>query len=127
MARAYKAAGPFTVPMYLLTPTEARVQGAVQKTWPQIPEAGNTAPENPPPLIWGSFRTFGGSESSRDGVYTIVDTATIDTWWRPDITAACRIVLAETGDQYDIIADPEDIERRHQYMQLKVRKVGGKA
>lgn len=127
MARAYKAAGPFTVPMYLLIPTETRVQGAAQKIWPQIPEAGKPAPENAPPLIWGSFRTFGGSESSRDGVYTIVNTATIDTWWRPDITAACRIALAEIGDQYDIIADPEDIERRHQYMQLKVRKVGGKA
>ena len=137
MARAFKAAGPFTVPMYLLIPTETTVQGAVKKTFPAIPEPEQTPTPAPngakaalnvdpdPPLIWGSFRTFGGTEAPRDGVYSIINTATIDTWWRPDITAACRIALAETGEVYEIIADPEDIDRRHQYMQLRVRRTGG--
>ena len=76
--------------------------------------------------IFGSFRTFGGTESMQDGVYTIVDTAVVDTWYRPDITADCQIYLCDSGQTYDIVSDPEDIDFRHQYMQFKVKKAGGK-
>ena len=38
-----------------------------------------------------------------------------------------RIYICETGQAYDVLGDPEDIEMRHQYLQIKVRKVGGKA
>jgi head-tail adaptor len=60
-------------------------------------------------------------------VIEIDATATIDTWYRPDIKADCRILLCDTEQMYDIISEPEDIDMRHQFLQFKVRKVGGKA
>lgn len=115
----YKPAMPFNVAMKLLVPIGSeRVQGAVKKVF--------TAPAASE-LIFGSFRTFNGTENIKDGVYTIINTAVIDTWYRPDITADCRIYLCDTGQTYDIISDPEDIDFRHQFLQFKVQKLGGKA
>ena len=67
-------------------------------------------------------------ETTANGVYSVEDTATIETWYRPDITAACRIVLAnDTTAVYEIVGTPEDIEMRHQFMQIRVRRVKGGA
>lgn len=118
MARNYKPSAPFNVPMKLLVPTTTQAYGVAQK--------GFTTPENSE-LFFGSFRTFGGTENLKDDVYTIINTAVIDTWYRPDIKADCQIYLCDTGQTYDIISDPEDIDFRHQYLQFKVQKVGGKA
>lgn len=117
MAR-FKPSAPFTVAMKLLVPTEERIQGAVKKTF--------TAPYESA-LFFGSFRTFGGTENLTDDVYTIVNTGVIDTWYRPEIKANCKIYICNTGQIYDIVSDPEDIDMRHQYMQFKVRKAGGMA
>lgn len=115
---AYKPAAPFTVAMKLLVPQTSQVYGAGTKTY--------SAPSTSE-LFYGSFRTFGGTENIQNGVYTIIDTAVIDTWYRPDIKADCQIYICDNGQIYDIISDPEDIDFRHQYLQFKVRKVGGKA
>jgi SPP1 family predicted phage head-tail adaptor len=117
MARSYKPSVPFNVPMKILVPVTTQSYGVKKKTFSD-PETSE--------LIFGSFRTFGGTENVQDGVYTIIDTAVIDTWYRPDITADCQIYLCDSGQTYDIISDPEDVQFRHQYMQFKVRKVGGK-
>lgn len=114
----YKPSAPFNVAMKLLVPVTVQSYGAVKKTF--------TAPEDSE-LFYGSFRTFGGTESIRDDVYTVVNTGVIDTWYRPDITADCQIYLCDNGQIYDIISDPEDIDFRHQYLQFKVQKIGGKA
>lgn len=118
MAKNYKPSAPFNVAMKLLVPVSVSSYGAAKKTF--------TAPETSE-LIFGSFRTFGGSENIKDGVYTIENTGVIETWYRPDITADCQIYLCDNGQTYDIISDPEDIDFRHQYLQFKVRKFGGKA
>lgn len=117
MARNFKASMPFNVPMKLLVPVTVSEYGAVKKTFSD-PETSE--------LFYGSFRTFGGTEGMRDDVYTIVDTAVIDTWYRPDIKADCQIYLCDTAQVFDIISDPEDIDFRHQFLQFKVRKIGGK-
>lgn len=114
----YKPAAPFTVPMKLLVPTTTTSYGAGKKVF--------SAPEDSE-LFYGSFRTYGGTENFKDDVLTIIDTAMIDTWYRPDIKADCQVYLCENGQIYDIINDPEDIAFRHQYLRFKVRKVGGKA
>lgn len=118
MARNYKPSTPFNVPMKLLVPVTNSVYGAGKKTF--------SAPADSE-LFYGSFRTFGGTENIKDGVYTIVNTAVIDTWYRPDITADCQIYLCDNEQIYDIVSDPEDIDFRHQYLQFKVQKIGGKA
>lgn len=118
MARNYKPSAPFNVAMKLLTPVTTSVYGAGKKTFP--------APSDVTEVFFGSFRTFGGTENIKDDVYTIVNTAVVDTWYRPDIKADCQIYICDTGQIYDIISDPEDIDFRHQYMQFKVQKFGGK-
>lgn len=117
----WKPITPFVVPMKLLVPTSVQVQGALKKTFPS-PDAVSTDY-----LFYASFRTFGGTENVEDGVFTLINTATIDTWYRPDIKADCRICLCETQEIYEIISDPEDIQMRHQWLTFKVRKIGGKA
>ena len=110
---AYKPQTPFNVAMQILTPTTARVQGVAKKTFTD----GD--------IFFGAFRAFGGSEREVNDVIQVDATATIDTWYCPDITADCQIRILETGKVYEIISEPEDIEMRHQYLQFKVRKIGG--
>lgn len=114
--RKYRPAEPFNVAMRLLIPTVTTVKGVPKKTWPDPEES---------PLFYGSFRTFGGTESTVNDLFTVVDTGTIDTWYRPDFSADCRIYLSETGEIFELMASPEDINRQHQYTQLRVRKIGG--
>ena len=122
MAKRFKPSAPFNVPMKLLVPTSTSVQGVLKKVFPK--------PEDVPDetgLFFGSFRTFGGVENVEDGVFTLINTATIDTWYRPDIKADCHVYICDADQTYEIISDPEDIDMRHQYLQFKVNKVGGKA
>lgn len=114
----YKPSNPFVVPMKLLVPSTSKIQGVITKVYTTPDESA---------LFYGSFRTFGGTESVENGLLTLTDTATIDTWYRPDIKADCRVYLCDSGDEYDIIGKPENIEQRNQYLQFKVKKVGGKA
>lgn len=118
MARNFKPSVPFNVPMRLLIPAYTYVKGVEKKTFP--------APEDSP-LFFGSFRTFGGSESLSNDVYTVIATAVIDTWYRPDIKADCRIYLLEGDETFEIVNEPENIDRRNQYLQFKVRKIGANA
>lgn len=113
----FKAQMPFNVAMVLLTATESNVQGVTKKTYQAVKDGKS---------FFGSFRTFGGTESRSDDVVTLIDTAIINCWYDPDIKAECAVYICETGQTYDIIGTPEDIEMRHQYMQFKVRKAGGK-
>ena len=106
------------IPMILLKPTYRTVSGVTVKDYP-----GTDSGE----IIFGNFKTYGGTERNIDNLYTIEDTAVVETWYRPDIKADCRIYVCETGQEFDVISDPEDIDMRHQYLQFKVRKVGGHA
>lgn len=114
--RKYKAAMPFNVAMRLLTPTIATVKGVKKPTYPE-PESGI--------LFFGSFRSFGGTESTENNIYTVTDTATIDTWFRPEIKADCRIYLCDTGAVYEIKGTPENIDMRNQFLQIRVERLGG--
>ena len=108
----------FDVAMKLLTPTTTVVKGVSKKVFPD--------PKSVETVFFGSFRTYGGTENMSNEVYTVFDTAVVDTWYRPSITADCRIYVCETGEIYDVISRPENIDMRHQFMQFKVQKVGGK-
>lgn len=117
MAR-FKLSGPMSVPMVLLIPTYSKTYGVDTKTYPDISDG---IPIN------GSFRTFGGTERDVNGVYSIENTATVETWYRPDIKSACRIVLPQTGEIYEILGEPENINMRNQYLRFKVHQVKGGA
>ena len=118
MARRYNPVMLFDVPMKLLVPTSTVVKGVTKKVFPD--------PEEVTEVFFGSFRTYGGTENMSNDVYTVYDTAVIDTWYNPAITSDCRVYICETGEVYDVISRPENIGMRHQYLQFKLQKVGGK-
>lgn len=118
MARGYKPFTPFDVAMKLLVPTTTVVKGVTKKVYP--------TPESVNDVFFGNFKTYGGTENFSNDVYTIFNTARIDTWYNPTIKADCQVYICETGETYQIINEPENIGMRHQYMQFKVEKVGGK-
>lgn len=114
----YKPQTPFDAPLMLLIPNYSKAYGAETKTYPAISDGI---------LFYGSFRTFGGTERDVNGVYSIENTATIETWYRPDIKSNCRIGVIATGEVYDILGEPENINMRNQYLKFKVLQVRGGA
>lgn len=112
----YKPSFPFDTAIELLMPAYTSVKGVQVKTFPDRGERLNC-----------SFKTYGGQETNVNGVYSILDTASIETWYRPDIKADCRIKLLATGQVYEIIGKPENINMRNQFLKFKVRAVEGGA
>lgn len=113
----YRPALPFSTPMILLIPTYYTKSGGVRtKVLPDV-EKGET--------IFGTFKTYGGTEMAVDGVYSISDTAEIETWFRPDINSDCVIVLASTGAKFQILNEPENIYQRNQFLKFKVKRIKG--
>lgn len=117
MAR-FKFDEPLSVPLMLLIPTYETSYGVRKNVYPAM-ENGV--------LIFGSFKTYGGTERDSDGLYTVENTAVIRTWYRPDITSECRIGIPATGEVYDILGEPENISMRNQFLQFKVLQVKGGA
>lgn len=109
----FKPDTPYITPLELLNPTYTTVQGVTQKIYD----------EEQKETIFATFKTYGGTEQNVNGVYSVVDTANVETWYRPDITAASRVRL--NGKDYEVIGEPEDIGQRHQYLKFKVRGVKG--
>lgn len=114
----YKPSTPFSTPLMLLIPTYADTYGVPTKKYPDITDGI---------LIFGSFKTYGGTEREVNGIYSVENTATIETWYRPDIQSNCRIGVLDTGEIYDILGNPENINMRNLYLKFKVQQVKGGA
>lgn len=109
---------PYSTALIVLKPKYTKVAGVRSKTLPDLADGFK---------INASFKTYGGTERNVDGVYSIIDTADVETWFRPDITSDCVIALADTGAQYEILGEPENINRRNQFLKFKVRRIAGGA
>ena len=105
---------PFNVVLTLQTPKITTVKGSSKKSYINAGE------------IYCSFRTFGGTETTTNGALTIENTAVVDTWYNPEITADCRVITAD-GGTYEILGTPENVNMRNQYLIVKVRAVKGGA
>lgn len=116
MATAYKPALPYTVAAELLIPTYSIEKGVKVKTFPETGARLNV-----------SMKTYGGTETDVNGAFSIRDTANIETWYRPDIKADCRLKILQTGKVYEIIGSPENIDMRNQFMKFKVEAIEGGA
>ena len=110
---SYRPSEPFTTPIELLNVSEVKTVRGVDV--PVYPEKGET--------IFCSFKTYGGTESNVNGVLSVIQTANVETWYRPDITSSSRLRLG--SQTYEVMGDPEDIEQRHQFLKFKVRGVKG--
>ena len=111
----------FSTPMVLYVPELHNVNGVRQKTYSPHSEL------NP---FFGSFSSYGGTERDINGVLVVDDTAIVETWYDPAIRADCAVGLADEGAAdgeglYEIISEPENIERRGQYSRFKVRRRKG--
>lgn len=109
---SYRPSEPYCTPVELFNPTYETVKGVTKKVYPETGE-----------LIFCSFKTYGGTETTINDQLAVVDTANVETWYRPDITSASQIVLG--GKKYEVMGEPEDIEQRHQFLKFKVRGVKG--
>ena len=113
--RAYKPNTPYNVPLELLIPTyEESEYGGSRQVYPDSGE-----------LIYGSFKTFGGTDVTENGLLSVENTANVETWFRPDIKSDCRIKVLQTGEIYDILGEPENINMQNQYLKFKVTAVKG--
>lgn len=112
---SFKPHTPFNVPMFLFVPTTIKEKGSVKKQYPISGE-----------MIFCSYRTFGGTETTVNGVLSAEDTAVIETWYRPDIKADC--MLEDTaGNRFEILGTPENVNRRNQFLVFKIRAIRGGA
>lgn len=115
----FKPSLPYNVAAYLLIPKSQKIKGVLTKVYPK-PTEGE--------LFYCSFKTFGGTETNKDGVISVVDTANIETWYRPDIKSDCRICLAQEPTKlYEILGTPENINMRNQHLKFKVQAISGGA
>lgn len=78
-------------------------------------------------LIYISAKSYGGTERTVNDRYVIEDTLEVETWYRPDITSIDRIKLLDDGSYWEILNTPEDIERRHQFLKFKMKRLKGDA
>lgn len=104
---------PFNVPAMLLKRSKAKINGVNQETFAERP------------MFYCSAKSYGGTEKIVNGVYVIEDTWQIDTWYNPDFGKGDRIRFLDDNTEYEIVASPENINRRGQYMRFKVVSIGG--
>lgn len=103
-------------PVKLLIPNgSGRYNGVARPTYPSDGD-----------VIYVHWKSYGGTETTVNGVYSILDTAVITTWYRPDIAANCRI-LREDGAIYEMMSEPEDVDMSHRYLRFKVQRIKGGA
>ena len=105
-----------TTPFMRLVATSNVVLGVAKKTY-----------EPDGVVRFCNFSTYGGTDVSINGLVAVEDTAEIVAWYEHDITSADRIRILDTGADYEIIGEPENIELRNQEMKFKVRRVKGGA
>lgn len=109
----YKPKDPFTTALILQNPTTEKVKGVQVKRYSDID------------IIKCNFKTFGGTETTNNDLITVINTATIETWFRADITSESRFILE--GKPFEVLGDPEDINMRHQFLKIRVRETKGGA
>lgn len=110
----YQPRAPFNVSAQLLKPTLKKVKGVEKKIFVVDDEPFNC-----------SFVTFGGTETTVNGLTVVENTAVVETWYDPRITSDCNIRV--DGLDYEILGTPENINMRCQYMKFKVRAIKGGA
>ncbi len=116
MAKNFRPNYPFSTPMELQIPAYTQSKGVEKKTF--------TTSQTP---FFASFKAYTGTETVTNDLYTVVDTAIVETWFRPDIKADCRIKVLPTGKVYEILGAPENIDLRNQFLKFRVRAVEGGA
>ena len=104
-----------TTAMQLQIPTVTTSYGVAKKTYTD----GD--------VVMCNFKTYGGTESLENDILSVIDTAQITCWYRPDIKSDCRLKRLSDGAVFEIVGDPENLEMRNQILYFKVQRVKGGA
>ena len=109
----YKPNLPFTTPIQLLKRTLHKVNGANQPVYlPSI-------------ILFCTAKSYGGTEKIVNDIVVVEDTWLIDTCYHPDFEKGDHIRFLDDDAEYEILASPENIERKCKYMKFKVSRIGG--
>ena len=109
----YKPQLPFNVPAILLKRSMRKVNGVNQESFAEKA------------TFFCAAKSYGGTEKVVNGVYVIEDTWQIDAWYNPDFGKGDRIRFLDDNTEFEILASPENINRRGQYMRFKVVRISG--
>ena len=113
MSKQYQPQTPFNVPARHLKRKLEKVNGVNQETFTEGIE------------FFCSAKSYGGTEKTVNGVLVIEDTWVVDAWYNPDVKKGDKIRFLDDNTEYEILASPENINRRNQYMRFKVVRIGG--
>lgn len=105
---------PFTAVMGLYAPDFVTAKGSTKKKYRKIRD------------FFCSYRTFGGTEVTTNGILSVENTAVIETWYSPEFTANCRVATPD-GSMFEILGTPENINMRNQFIRFKIREIKGGA
>jgi len=111
----WKPSVPFNVPLQVLTTTTTKINGVIVKQ--------RTAGR----VFLASVRSFGGTETERDGTIAVIDTAIVNCWYNPDIASGDGILMLTDDSEWEILGTPENIEMRNQWLSFKIRRIKGGA
>ena len=111
--RSYQPSVPFSVPAMLRKRTITKVNGVNQESFTDKT------------MFYCSAKSYGGTEKIVNDLFVIEDTWQIDTWYNPDFGKGDRIRFLDDDTEYEILASPENINRRGQYMRFKVVRISG--
>lgn len=87
--------------LYVVTDYE-KVNG---KRKPIYEEANNSG-------FFAKVKSYGGTETNENGRIKIIDTIEVTCTYRPDIKYLSRIEIVSTGELYEVISKPENIDMR---------------
>jgi len=112
---AWTPTTPFNVPLQVLTTTTTKVNGVYVK---QRTEGRR---------FLASVRSFGGTETEKDGNIVVIDTAVVNCWYAPDIESGDAVRMLSDGSEWEILGTPENINNQSQWLSFKIRRAKGGA
>lgn len=113
MAKQYQPKVPFNVPAMHLKRSVKKINGVNQESFTETS------------MFYCSAKSYGGTEKIVNGVVVIEDTWTVDAWYNPAFGKGDKIRFLDDNSECEILASPENIDRKGQYMRFKVRAIGG--
>lgn len=105
-------ASTFLTPIRIQHKTNTFINGAPKPTWADASD----------PVAFCNWKGKGGTEKVTSGVLTIEDTAELTMWYRSDISETDRVLKNDDATQVYDVLNVEDIEERHIYLVLKVKR-----
>ena len=114
MAKEYEANLPFDIPALHLKRSLEKINGVNEPVFTAAAKH-----------FYCSAKSYGGTEKVVNGVVVIEDTWIVDAFYNPAFGKGDRIRFLDDNSEFEILASPENINRRGKFMRFKVRSIGG--